>query len=360
MKTFSFHSGNPMTSTQRMIICLCLSIVLIGSIAVSAVSLKPRSSESFDANWKFCAGELPGAEQPGYHDTGWRTVNVPHDWSIEGLSLPETIGDDAPELSVVKGEWKFHKGDDTLWKQPTFQDESWQRVMLPSTWEASSNYTEDNVYGWYRREVTVPANLSGKDIILNVGKIDDADETYFNGVKVGGLGHFPPAYVSAWDIGRFYRVPHELIRYGEKNSIAVRVFDGISGGGMYDDGARIKEGIFESLSPGGGGAGYINAGTGWYRKAFSLPSGLKDKRVFIEFDGVYMNSDVWLNGRHLGNRPYGYSSFQYELTKDLKFGGEKNILAVRARVQQPCSRWYSGAGIYRHVRLTVTDPVHIA
>jgi beta-galactosidase len=73
-----------------------------------------------------------------------------------------------------------------------------------------------------------------------------------------------------------------------------------------------------------------------------------------------MNSDVWINGVHLGNRPYGYSSFQYELTPHLKFGDKENVLAVRAKVQQPCSRWYSGAGIYRHVRLTVTDPVHIA
>ena len=110
----------------------------------------------------------------------------------------------------------------------------------------------------------------------------------------------------------------------------------------------------------GSGGGYINAGTGWYRKEFKLPGNVQGKRVFIEFDGVYMNSDVWLNGVHLGNRPYGYSSFQYELTQHLKFDGERNVLAVRARVQQPCSRWYSGAGIYRHVRLTVTDPVHIA
>ena len=73
-----------------------------------------------------------------------------------------------------------------------------------------------------------------------------------------------------------------------------------------------------------------------------------------------MNSDVWINGVHLGNRPYGYSSFQYELTQHLKFGDEKNVLAVRVNVQQPCSRWYSGAGIYRNVRLTITDPVHIA
>ncbi len=120
------------------------------------------------------------------------------------------------------------------------------------------------------------------------------------------------------------------------------------------------KGPFESTCPGGSGAGYINAGTGWYRKEFKLPENIQGKRVFIEFDGVYMNSDVWINGVHLGNRPYGYSSFQYELTPHLKFGDETNVLAVRANVQQPCSRWYSGAGIYRHVRLTVTDPVHIA
>ena len=193
-----------------------------------------------------------------------------------------------------------------------------------------------------------------------MGKIDDADETFFNGVKVGGLGHFPPNYVSAWDISRHYKVPHDIIHYGGKNSIAVRVFDGVGQGGIYDDGLRVTEGMFESTSPGGSGGGYINAGTGWYRKVFELPKSMKGKRVFIEFDGVYMNSDVWLNGVHLGKRPYGYSSFQYELTQNMKFGKDKNVLAVRADVQQPCSRWYSGAGIYRHVRLTVTDPIHIA
>jgi len=179
-------------------------------------------------------------------------------------------------------------------------------------------------------------------------------------VKVGGLGHFPPQYVTAWDIIRHYKIPGKIIHYGGKNSIAVRVFDGVGGGGIYDDGTRVVEGIFESTSPAGSGGGYINAGTGWYRKEFTVPESIHGKRVFIEFDGVYMNSDVWLNGTHLGNRPYGYSSFQYELTPDLKFGGEENVLAVRADVQQPCSRWYSGAGIYRHVRLTITDPIHIA
>ncbi|HEX7572019.1 MAG TPA: beta galactosidase jelly roll domain-containing protein, partial [Bacteroidota bacterium] len=340
------------------------SLVLAALLAVltneCAAGEKTGQRQSFDANWRFCAGEITGAERPEYNDASWLRVDVPHDWSIEGLAPVTQRPGDGPEIPVVKGEWKFSKGDDLRWKDPAWNDVSWQTVKLPSTWEEHSNYTEDNVFGWFRREVTIPADLQGKDIFINVGKIDDADETFFNGVKVGGLGQFPPRYVSAWDINRRYRVPRELIHFGGRNSIAVRVFDGVQGGGIYDDGTSVIEGQFESSSPGGSGAGYINAGTGWYRKEFRLPDSLHGRRVFVEFDGVYMDSDVWLNGVHLGNRPYGYSSFQYELTPHLKSGGGRNVLAVRARVQQPCTRWYSGAGIYRHVRLLATDSVHIA
>ena len=329
-------------------------------IAGCAGSGEVRQTQSFDSNWRFNAGDIKGAESPDYNDSSWLKVNVPHDWSIEGLARPGTEVEDGMEFPVVKGKWKFKEGDDTLWEDSEYNDSSWQTVHLPAPWEETSNYTQDNVYGWYRRELTVPADLKGKDIFINVGKIDDADETFFNGVKVGGMGSFPPKYITAWDLYRHYKVPHELIHYGGRNSIAVRVFDGVQGGGIYSDGTKIVEGIFESTSPAGSGGGYINGGTGWYRKEFTVPESIQGKRVFIEFDGVYMNSDVWLNGVHLGNRPYGYSSFQYELTPDLKFGGEENVLAVRADVQQPCSRWYSGAGIYRHARLTVKDPIHIA
>jgi beta-galactosidase len=349
-----------MNIKQFPISCLIIASLFTPLISKSIDSKKTRKIQSFDSDWRFYAGEIKGTENPDYNDSSWLKVDVPHDWSIEGLAHTDAIVEEATELPVVRGGWKFNKGDDTLWKKPEFNDDSWQTVKLPATWEDHSNYTEDNVFGWFRRELTIPADLQGKDIFINVGKIDDADETFFNGVKVGGLGHFPPNYVTAWDISRHYKVPHEIIHYGGKNSIAVRVFDGVQGGGIYNDGMRITEGIFESTSPGGSGGGYINAGTGWYRKEFKLHRSTQGKRVFIEFDGVYMYSDVWLNGVHLGNRPYGYSSFQYELTPYLKFGNDKNVLAVRADVQQPCSRWYSGAGIYRHVRLIVTDPIHIA
>src|SRR5438128_2555740 len=119
------------------------------------------------------------------------------------------------------------------------------------------------------------------------------------------------------------------------------------------------EGPFDEKNPTGGAGGFLPAGVGWYRKHFTLPIGYRDRRVFIDFDGVMANSDVWINGFHLGRRPYGYVSFRYELTGHLNFGGKQNVLAVRAdNSGQPASRWYAGAGIYRHVRLVATNPAH--
>ncbi|MEQ1645147.1 MAG: sugar-binding domain-containing protein, partial [Pyrinomonadaceae bacterium] len=119
------------------------------------------------------------------------------------------------------------------------------------------------------------------------------------------------------------------------------------------------EGPFDAKNPTAGSGGFLPAGVGWYRKHFTVPVTQKDKRVFVEFDGVMANSDVWINGVHLGKRPMGYVSFGYELTRHLNFGKD-NVIAVRAdNAGQPASRWYTGAGIYRHVRLLVADAVHI-
>jgi beta-galactosidase len=121
------------------------------------------------------------------------------------------------------------------------------------------------------------------------------------------------------------------------------------------------EGPFAQTNPSGGAGAWLPSGIGWYRRHFTLPENFSAKRVFIEFDGVMANSDVWINGFKLGHRPYGYVSFQYELTGNLNFGGKENVLAVKTDTSaQPASRYYFGAGLYRHVRLVATDPVHIA
>ena len=187
-----------------------LMLLFLLGCAAGAAPAPARQMQSFDRDWKFQFGDVPGAERPEWDDAHWRLLDVPHDWSIEGVS-------------------------------------------------------------------------AGPD----------------------------------------------------------------------------SEGPFDRKSPGGTGAGALNGGIGWYRKSFTLPADAQGQRVFVQFDGVYMDSEVWLNGISLGRHPYGYTSFQYDLTPHVKFGAT-NILAVRVNVQQPCSRWYSGAGIYRHVRLVLTDPLHIA
>ena len=119
------------------------------------------------------------------------------------------------------------------------------------------------------------------------------------------------------------------------------------------------EGDFKKDAPTGGGGGYLPTGIGWYRKQFTLPSSVKGKEVSIQFDGVYMNSEVWINNHYLGIRPNGYISFVYDLTPYLVAG--KNTIAVRVdNSVQPNSRWYSGSGIYRNVWLNITNPLHIA
>lgn len=119
-------------------------------------------------------------------------------------------------------------------------------------------------------------------------------------------------------------------------------------------------GPFCETNPAGGAGAFLPSGVAWYRKDFSSPESEENQCVFVLFDGVMANSDVWINGFQLGHRPYGYVSFYYELTGHLKFGvGQTNVIAVRVDdSKQPASRWYAGAGIYRHVHLIVTDPVH--
>lgn len=109
-----------------------------------------------------------------------------------------------------------------------------------------------------------------------------------------------------------------------------------------------------------GSVAHLPGGMGWYRKTFTLPRGMRGKQVAIHFDGIFMNSDVWINGHHLGNRPYGFCSQTYDLTPWLNRDG-RNVVAVRVdrSDKDEIARWYAGAGIYRHVWLVATEATHI-
>lgn len=105
--------------------------------------------------------------------------------------------------------------------------------------------------------------------------------------------------------------------------------------------------------------GYLPAGIGWYRKSIKVPQDWKGKHVEIVFDGVFMNSTVWLNGKKLGNRPYGWISFNYDISEEVN-NSEKLVFAVRVdNSKQPSARWYTGSGIYAHTWINIKDPVHV-
>jgi len=122
----------------------------------------------------------------------------------------------------------------------------------------------------------------------------------------------------------------------------------------------LQIGPFSSESQGGGATGHVMGGIGWYRKSFTLDLNSKDKIISILFDGVYMESEVWVNGKNAGFHPYGYTPFSYDITPFLNPPGQKNVIAVKVTNQGKNSRWYSGSGIYRHVELITTNKVHLS
>ncbi|MGS2765165.1 glycoside hydrolase family 2 TIM barrel-domain containing protein [Sinomicrobium sp. M5D2P9] len=121
------------------------------------------------------------------------------------------------------------------------------------------------------------------------------------------------------------------------------------------------EGEFGKDNPAGTAGGALPTGIGWYRKTFKVPDEWQGKSIRVEFGGVYRNSEVWINGHSLGKRANGYISFGYDIGSYLNFNGKDNVLTVKAdNSPQPNSRWYTGSGIYRDVRLVTTGKLHVA
>lgn len=309
-----------------------------------------------DEGWLFHRGDTEGAETPGFADAAWRQVSLPHDWSVEPLPADAT----GASFQAVAGEWRYTTGNNNACAAIAFDDRAWQKITLP----ALIPDCLDKTYYWVRREVVLPNEFTGKDVIFDLGRIDDCDEFYVNGQKIAETGVMPKNQpqgecISAWDQNRNYKVAAKFLKPGT-NLLAICVYNNDGPGGFRPAAASERKivGPFDSLAIGGTATGCTVGGTGWYRKHFKIPATDLGKHFEILFGGVYMNSDVWLNGHHLGERPYGYTSFYYDLDPYLKPGSE-NVLAVRARNEGVNSRWYAGSGIYRHVWLTATEPTHI-
>lgn len=137
--------------------------------------------------------------------------------------------------------WKLKAGDDNGWSAPELDEADWRAVKIAQPWEVVLGEAYDG-YGWYRNTFRVPRELqrlSDTGFVLELGQIDDVDEVWFNGTKIGSTGQFPPAYETAWTAERRYFVPLELLTGRAEHVIAVRVFDGMGGGGLYRGTPRL-------------------------------------------------------------------------------------------------------------------------
>ena len=157
------------------------------ALMMVAPALAQQTGTNFDQGWRFHRGSAEGAQAINFNDASWRRVQLPHDWSIE--DLPPA----GAQLVLSGNGWRFHAGDDATWKEPTLDDSAWTPFEAPKTYNELLPFAA-NSYGWYRRKFDVPAALRGKNIELVVGKVDDVDETFVNGVKVGATGAAAPNY----------------------------------------------------------------------------------------------------------------------------------------------------------------------
>ncbi|MBN1464560.1 acetylxylan esterase [candidate division KSB1 bacterium] len=152
-------------------------------------------------------------------------------------------------LQLDKG-WIMKSGDNQEWSSPDLDDSNWQTIQVGVPWE-DAGYIEYDGFAWYRLKFIIPADWQQLDendfLSLEMGAIDDADVTYFNGKEIGATGSLPPDYQSAYYTLRFYRIPRSIIQWGETNVLAVRVYDGYGDGGLCQGPFILRQPQFNDL-----------------------------------------------------------------------------------------------------------------
>ena len=280
------------------------------------------------------------------------------------------------QLINLKGNWKFMIGDDLKRSNPSYNDTNWENIIAPSSWE-DQGFPGYDGYAWYRKTVTIPSINKNQKMILYLGYIDDVDEVYFNGYKIGHKGSFPPNYWTAYNSERLYLIPQELIKNNQSNIIAVRVYDSQLGGGIVNGeiGIYVKEvelppdislegfwkfktgdnmewatkgfpdSAWKKITVPGYWEDQIVSdydGFGWYRKHFKVDEAFKEKRFVLmlgkidDLDEVYINgklvghtgtiykdtTKIYMNGEYIQDR-------YYYLNQDVLLPGQINTIAVR-------------------------------
>lgn len=294
-----------------------------------------------------------------------------------GLSLSAAAQED--RLADLRGYWKFEIGDDLQRAKPDFDDSSWETIFVPSNWE-DEGFPGYDGFAWYRKRFTLTApDLAGNRYVLNLGRIDDADEVYLNGHPVGFSGRFPPKFETAYNIAREYNVPREYLNFEGENVVAVRVFDARLEGGIIEGRVglyRYKndiplsldlEGVWQFRIGDDPDWRHVNIennrwenilvpmhwelqgyrdydGFAWYRKTFRLPERFRGRKLYLllgkidDLDQTYLNGEMVGSTGHFNNilgrnpRVEG-DEWQviraYPLNEDLLNYGGENLIAVR-------------------------------
>lgn len=321
------------------------------TVSAQAAPNATRETLSFNNDWRFHLGD------EGYENSAPALTN----WTWKSATPKEITNPGTAVAQLNAADWKttaisediFNKKPGFAWLHASFPQRAGRTILQFGGMDDNATVFVNGRQvarheGWnsaFKADATQALNANG------------ANEVYVlveNTEGGGGLGGAVtitdeqkktsgPALAAFNDANwRLLNVPHDWMIEGVKGA---------------DENAM--DGPFDRKSPATHEGGYLNGGIGWYRKTFTPPAAMQGQRAYLQFNGVYMDSDVWLNGQYLGGQPYGYSTFGFDLTPHLKFG-QANVIAVRCNVTQPASRFYSGAGIYRNVSLTYTNAVHIA
>jgi hypothetical protein len=145
---------------------------------------------------------------------------------------------DLDKLIDLQGEWRFEIGENDKFANPNYDDSKWERIKVPSRWE-DQGFPGYDGYAWYRISFKAPRNLPRRHLYLKLGRIDDVDRVYLNGVYIGGRGELPPNYRTAYNVKRCYPLPQGILKLGKKNVLAVKVYDKHGTGGIYKGGVGI-------------------------------------------------------------------------------------------------------------------------
>ncbi len=293
--------------------------------------------------------------------------------NIEGTQNPDSSGPkEWKQLVDLSGEWKFSVGDNPNWADAVFNDNNWERIAVPSSWENQGFHGYDG-YAWYRNTFDVPGKYRNSIIYLFLGFIDDVDQVFINGKQVGYSGSFPPQYRTAYDISRRYPVPSEVLNFDKKNTIAIRVYDyelegGILRGdiGIYTPEFSMQNGInltgLWKFSTGDNPAWKENKfndnewaelivpghwetqgfpdydGFAWYRKSVFIPEKYKNEKLILVMGKIDDLDEVYINGKLVGatgnmkakDLADNYLKLRgYYLSADELKYGKQNLIAVR-------------------------------